>query len=224
MLFIFLILTTFLFGFVVYKKKYSKLYLIAFLILLVFQWKTTDTMSLTQLDNDEKRIHEERVRYYNPSEHYVRVIFKRLSLVNFLEGDFNTLVYRLQRNFFEVIDPNIYFFGGHPRERVWANDFEKFPFIFIFPFLIGLYYFIVQKKWLFFFVSSINVLLLSFIGHKNPLGSFILFPVIVVLTSEGFIRLVNWRSYLPSTRAKPIFIVAGILILLSVIQTFIYAY
>ncbi|OGE15851.1 hypothetical protein A3F00_04740 [Candidatus Daviesbacteria bacterium RIFCSPHIGHO2_12_FULL_37_11] len=223
-MFIFLIFTTLLLGFVVFEKKYSNLYLIPFLILLILQWKTTTLQSLIQLDNDEQRIKQERIKFYAPSEHYVRVIFKRLALVNFLEGDFNTVSNRLQRNFFETIDPNVYFFGGHPRERVWADDFEKFPFVFIFPFFTGLYYLLIQKKWLFLGSFCISIFLFSVIGHKNSLGPFVMFPLIVVLIAFGFMKLFNLRKYLPRKVLKLILISTSILILLSIIQTFAYAY
>lgn len=141
-----------------------------------------------------------------------------------MEGDFTTAATRIQRNFSETIDPNVYFFGGHPRERVWANDFEKLPFVFVIPFLIGLYNMVLDKKWFFFLSSFLGVMLLSVIGHKNLLGPFILFPAVVILISGGLVKLLNFKNHLPKVMIKPIFMGAIILILLSIIQTFVYAY
>lgn len=224
LLFLLVIFSTFTFAYVIKNKKFFWVLIVLFSTLAFFQWKTTTSESLTLLDNDEQRIKEERIKFYAPGEHYVRVIFKRLDLINFLEGDLNTVSKRLQRNFFETIDPNVYFFGGHPRERVWANDFEKLPFVFIIPFLIGLYNMILDKKWFFFLSFSLGVMLLSAIGHKNLLGPFILFPVIVILISGGLVKLLNFKNHLPRIVIKPIFMGAIILILLSIIQTFVYAY
>ena len=209
--------TTFLLGNIYEKEKFSYVFLIFFLVLLLFQWKTTTPQSLTILDNDEQRIRTERIKYYAPSEHYVRVAFKRLDLVNFLEGDFNTASKRVQRNFFETIDPNIYFFGGHPRERVWANDFEKFAYIFAIPFFIGLYNLIILKKWLFFYGLIICIVLLSIIGHKNQFGPFILFPFIVTSITSGLFILLD------KIKGRSLILVL-ILSFLSIVQTFIYAY
>lgn len=223
-LFIVLIITTFFLYLLTFKKK--KLYWVVipfFLIIALFQWKITTPQSLTLLDNDEQRIREERIKYYAPSEHYVRVIFKRLDLVNFLEGDFSTASKRIQRNFFETVDPNVYFFGGHPRERVWASDFEKFPYIFIFPFFYGLYFFLLRRNYLHYFIFFSSIILLSIVGHINSLGSFILFPVVVVLISEGLVRLANLKSKIPGKTVKPVFITTFILIFLSIVQTFVYA-
>ena len=162
------------------KKKYLIFASALFLLIAFFQWKTTNFQSLVLLDNDEQRIQKIRLYFYKPSLHYVRVIFHRLNLNDFLEGDFTTASSRIQRNFFETIDPNVYFFGGHPRERVWANDFEKFTFILIIPFLAGVYSLALERKKIIFLNLLISVVLLSVIGHKNPLGPFILFPFFVV--------------------------------------------
>lgn len=156
-------------------------------ILFYFQWKTTTPQSLTLLSNDEQRVHSERLKFYNPSVHYMRVLFKRLDLINSLEGDFNTASNRIQRNFFESIDPNIYFFAGHPRERIWANDFEKFFFLLVIPFLIGLYKLVTDKNWILIFYGLCCLILLSLIGHQDNLGPFILFPIIVLAILDGLL-------------------------------------
>ena len=129
-------------------KKITVFCVMLLIPIMVFQWKTTTPQSLTLLENDEQRVRETRLTFYNPSSHYVRLLFYKLNLKNFLEGELHTASFRIQRNFFESIDPNIYFFGGHPRARVWANDFEKFPFILIFPFLIGMYLVVRRKLFL----------------------------------------------------------------------------
>jgi len=185
------VLTAQAFYFFVSRKKYLFFAAALFLITLFFQWKTTTFQSLVLLDNDEQRIHSLRLEFYKPSLHYVRVIFHRFNLVDFLEGDFTTGASRIERNLFETIDPNVYFFAGHPRERIWASDFEKFPFLFLFPFLIGLYNLILSKKRLLFFTLGVSTALLSIIGHQNSLGPFILFPFLVVITSNGLLIILK---------------------------------
>lgn len=191
-LFAILIFTTVIFWRLVFKKSTNKLFivsLVSFGLLIFFQWKTTIPQSLVILDNDEQRIRNERLTFYNPSSHYLRVLFARLNLKDFFEGDFNTALTRLQKNLFESIDPNVYFFRGHPRERVWANDFEKFHFIFIIPFLIGLYR-IIQKKNLFVAIYfGISIVLLTLIGHKNTMGPYVLFPLFIICIWFGFFRI-----------------------------------
>ena len=190
-LFFLLILTTLFLYLSILRKRYYYLFFFLFIIIILFQWKTTAFQSLILLDNDEQRIQKLRLEFYKPSLHYVRVIFHRLNLNDFLEGDFTTASSRIQRNFFETIDPNVYFFGGHPRERVWANDFEKFTFIFVIPFLTGAYSLALEGKRLIYLNLLISVVLLSIIGHKNPLGPFILFPFFIVTISYGLKILIR---------------------------------
>ncbi len=177
--------------------KFKKLFVISLLALLFFQYKTTTPQSLTLLDNDEQRIHQIRLKEYNPSNHYLRVIFFRLDLKFFLEGSFSTALDRLQRNFFEGIDLNVYFFGGHPRQRVWASDFEKLPYFLVIPFLVGLYQTLIRKKYLILISASSAIALLTVIGHKNEMGPFVLLPSILVIIYFGTIDV--WQ-FLKSIR------------------------
>lgn len=193
-IFVLLVFQTFLLWFVTSHKFQKKAWIILvgiFAALLIFQYQTTKIGSLIKLDNDEQRIYDIRIGLYNSKIHIIRLLFYRLNLRNFFEGDLSRMSYRVQRNFFETIDPNVYFFAGHPRERVWANDFSKFPFIFIFPFLAGLYNFLTNKKYFLIYLSSISILLLSFIGHINKLGPFVLFPPIVLFITEGLNTLLS---------------------------------
>lgn len=189
-----LILLTFLLYLTILENKKFKWYIVLgiFLIVFLFQWKTTTPQSLILLDNDEQRIQKTRLQFYNPSSHYLRVLFARFNLKDFLEGDFNTVSTRLTRNFFESMDPNIYFFAGHPRERVWAKDFEKFPFFFAVPFFWGFYKLIQTKNLYFYFSIIAPIILLSFIGHKNDIGPFSLFPVMVLSINSGLLQIIKF--------------------------------
>lgn len=216
LVFILLIIATVLLWLLTTKKlkiKYYVIFLLIFLALFFFQWKTTTWHSLVLLSNDEQRIKSERIKLYNPSSHYMRVIFYRLDLANFFEGDIGTIINRLQRNFFESLDPNVYFFAGHPRERVWANDFEKFPFTYIIPFILGFYQLIKRRNLVIQFWLVCSITLLSIIGHKNPLGPFILFPIFPTIFLLGIPKSLPGWILVPSL----------VLAILITIQTFIYA-
>lgn len=195
------------------SKKWLILFWVMFFLIIFLQIKTSLPQSLTLLDNDEQRIKQERLKFYNPSNHYLRVIFYRLDLRDHLEGDFNIATFRILRNFFETIDPNVYFFAGHPRERVWANDFKKFPFILILPFLLGIYKLFSSKNMLVYLYLGISILILSFIGHKNILGSFILFPVIILTIFVGINSLIK---LIPKRLYKPMIFILICLILIDI--------
>lgn len=224
-LFILVILESLLVHLFLFRKKLFLLYVLStlfFVLLLSNQWLTTNPQSLVELDNDEQRIKSQRLLFYNPSSHYMRLLFYKLNLKELLEGDINTATTRLQRNFFETIDLNVYFFGGFPRNRVWANDFEKFPYILIFPFLIGMYLFLKNSKLLTLTILLPSLVLLSLIGHQNRLGPFILFPIFVNSIFCGITYFIHKIKILPKNIRNIFILISLLLVILSTIQTFVY--
>lgn len=224
--FLLAVVTTFILWISLYTKFINKLWILSILLflgLLYFQFSSTKPQSLTLLDNDEQRVRSLRLSFYNPSSHYMRVLFAHLNLKNFLEGDFNIASTRWQRNFFETIDPNVYFFGGHPRGRVWANDFEKFPFIFVLPFLLGLYSLINKKQLLFWSLLGFTIFIVSFWGHKNTLGPFVIFPFLIIATTYGANLLFRKTKAFPKSWQILSLFSGVVIIIISIIQSFIYA-
>ena len=158
--------------------KGSKLFLLAFVLLLVFQVKTTRIYSLTNIANDDRRLIDLRLRAY-PSK-YLRV-------GHWLEERKESIALgRITRNLFENLDPNLYFFANHPRERVGIKEFEKFHFIFLAFFLFGLFDLIAARQWLSISLSFLlPLLILSFVGSQNILGPFSVFPFVAVCITTG---------------------------------------
>lgn len=61
------------------------------------------------------------------------------------------LSYKLHRNFFANLNPNLYFFNSHPRERSGIEEFKKYLPFFLPFFIIGVFYSIYvfqQEFWL----------------------------------------------------------------------------
>src|SRR3989344_4526680 len=175
-----------------YSQKISAVFLVFLLAFLCYcQWQTTTVHSLIIKDNDEKRIETIRKRLYQPSLDISRKVFNRLPVANLLEGDISIGVTRLERNFFETIDLNVYFFGGHPRERVWANDFAKFPHILFVPFLVGLYNIFQKNDRLLLMYLGLSLVIFSLLGHLNKIGPFFLFPFFVLAIDQGIKTL--WK-------------------------------
>lgn len=205
------------------SKKWTLLIIVLSFMVLFLQKNTTEFESLTLLSNDEQRVHDRRVEFYNPSSHWVRLFFYRTDMVNLLEGDLGTALTRIQRNLFETLDFNVYFFGGFPRQRVEVSEFEKFPFVLIVPFLIGCYQIISKKNWLLISYTLVDVVLLSFIGHKNMLGSFMLLPFFVTSIYLGIIFLFKFVKKFPKNSRLIIVASFCLLFLLSLILNFNYA-
>ena len=168
------------------KKRYYYISALFISILLIFQYKTSSINPLTFLNEIEKIEQQERMRGY--PRHFYR-------FANWLEQRKEALIfYKLQENFFEVMDPNLYFFANHPRERVGIVEYEKFPYIFL-PFLvIGLLSF--KKSGLITLLLSVSpLMLLSLIGNSNPVGAFSLFPALAAFIAVGLEPVFKNKKY-----------------------------
>ena len=187
------------------KGKGKLLGFLFFFVLIVFsQWKTTAPTSLTVLLNDDIRLRDQRLKEYPPV--FIKVGSKTLWIpaAHWFEGRKETIaVFRLAKSFSEVIDPNLYFFANHPRERVGVSEFEKFPFI-LFPFFfVGILTTVGSRRFRPYFLSLIiTILLLSLFGNKNELGPFALFPYIVSLSSIGGEYLIEKALLFVSRRKR----------------------
>ena len=172
------------------NKKIEKPFIVIFLLVLLFQSITTQKSSLTNIANDDRREIDMRLKAYPPR--FLRVGY-------WLEERKESIAFtRLSNNFFENIDPNLYFFANHPRERVGIREFEKFPYILFPAFLVGLLSLLKKKHanfWRFSFF--IPLIFLTVIGNINPMGPFVLFPFFVITISEGLKPLEKWIKRKP---------------------------
>jgi hypothetical protein len=184
----------------------KRIFLVLLILLLVFQWRTTSKTSLVDLSNDEIRIQHIRLKEYPGSLNFLGNWFEE-------RKEFRALV-RINRNFFETIDPNLYFFANHPRERVGITEFEKFPYIFLPFFIYGLFLSVKKHRELALILSfALPIFLISLIGHKNPLGPFAMFPFISFVCALGL-----GKVYQPSLK------IGGLIIfVLVLLQTIAYA-
>lgn len=92
-------------------------------------------------------------------------------------------------NFFTGLDPNYYFFGGHPRETADSDRSVKFPFYFLPLILLGLMGAIQNRiGWeIFYFFGTLSVV--SFFDI-NRLW-WLLLPAFVGLTLRGAQKLMS---------------------------------
>lgn len=158
-----------------------------FSLLLFFQFKTTDVQNLTYLDNDQQRIQQMRLREYPPVHFSLLGKTVWIPIAHWFEGRQESIAFfRILGNLSETIDPNLYFFANHPRERIGIKEFEKFPYIFLPLFVYGIFLLIEKEERKLIALSFfVPVFMLSFVGNKNPLGPFSLFPFIAVSISVG---------------------------------------
>ncbi|MCH7730114.1 hypothetical protein IID21_01130 [Patescibacteria group bacterium] len=201
------------------------IFLVLFALLLFSQWQTTQPSSLTLLDNDQKRVQQMRLNEYPPIG--ISIAGKKLwiPLAHWFEGRRETIAaFRIKKNFSEAIDPMLYFFANHPRERVGVEEFEKFPYILLPFFIFGI--FSLSKK---FRNKSLALsllaplVLISFIGNKNPLGPFSLFPFLAVATATGITKAYKKIALMPKNKFKPVLLALFALFALVFLQVISYA-
>jgi len=164
--------------------KKSKSFLLLFIPILFFQIQTTNKPSLTAISNDDRRVIDMRLRAYP---------YKFLRLGYWLEERKESIVFnRVLTNLFENLDPNLYFFSNHPGQRVGIKEFEKFPYILLPFFLLGMFNLNKKKNMVFWLISFlVPLIILSIIGNKNNLGPFSLFPFFTISIHEGLKILQN---------------------------------
>lgn len=183
--------------------KNNKFFLLLFVPILFFQIQTTNRPSLTDISNDDRRVIDMRLKSYPP---------KFLRLGYWLEERKESIIFnRVTTNLFENIDPNLYFFANSPRQRVGIKEFEKFPYVLLPFFFLGIYSFLSKKDKLFWLLSFfIPLAILSIIGNKNNLGPFSLFPFFVVSINEGLKKI--------QSKYIKVFIVVLVLVLIQIIS------
>lgn len=187
-------------SFLLYKQltnaKPNVWLIFAFLLLLASQYQSTTIKPLTSLTKQEEVIKIQRLKEYPPT--YVQFDSKTLWIpaAHWLEGRRESVILmHLGQNVAEVLDPNLYFFSNHPRERVGVDEFEKFSYLLLPFFLYGTYLFIKEKRWLVLSYALILLLLLTLIGNNNPLGPFSLLPFFVVTISYGMQKTYETMKY-----------------------------
>lgn len=183
--------------------KNNKFFLLLFIPILLFQIQTTNKTSLTAISNDDRRVIDMRLRAYP---------YKFLRLGYWLEERKESIIFnRVVTNFFENMDPNLYFFSNHPRQRVGIKEFEKFPYVLLPFFLLGVFDFVSKKNKLLWLISFlVPIIVLSIIGNRNNLGPFSLFPFFAISINEGLKKLQN--------KHLKIFFVVLVLVLIQIVS------
>ena len=114
-----------------------------------------------------------------------RSYYSRRFIGQFLENKPLYIFSKWQKNVFESLDINNYFFASHPRERLGISEYKKFPFIYLPVFLFGLFQ-IIKKKHAFLFLYPVGSILFIPIFKEIGESLFILFPWFVFILFEGF--------------------------------------
>lgn len=152
-----------------FSGKFNKIkYLILLIPFLTIYFNKGVSENIFELSQEEIFFINTRRSYYESK--FSGKIFENKPL---------RFLYNYQKNLFQGIDLNYYFFGNHPRERVGIKEINKFSFLFLPFFLYGLFLNIKDKNvlvFLYFFVS----LFLASLFKQIDTFSFLFFPFIVL--------------------------------------------
>ncbi len=191
------------------------LMLLLFSFLIYLQISTTNSISILTTTIEEQQIQRMRLNEYPPIE--------RLPIAHWMEGRRESvMISKMQKNLFEAIDLNLYFFGNYPRPRSGVPEFEKLSYALLPIFLIGLLNFgsIINRR-LIIILIGLSLLLISIIGHKNDLGPFILLPFIFSIIFQGF-RVLN-TTIQRYKYSKVIFALFFVALIISLVQQYAYS-
>jgi len=167
----------------VFNLKIPSLVLLA--VLGSFLLKTTFDTNLLYVSPLEKDRIEHRHEYY--AQGLGRIYKNRIGI--YLNYSVSPYISRYLKNLSYNLDTNLYFFANHPRERAGVNEFEKFSFVLLPFFIVGLiaifsgsFGFLV-----FYFALSLLISALAFPGYD--LGPILTFPFIVAVLYLGVTRI-----------------------------------
>lgn len=174
-------------GLIKNDRKDFIVFIVLMTCLLSFQYRTSSINSLAFLNEGEKILQIQKMHAY-PQPFF--------RMANWLEARQEALVfYKLEANFSEAVDPNLFFFANHPRERPGIVEYEKFAYILLPFFVLGILS--LKKANLKYLLASLTPLvLISFIGNSNPLGPFSLFPLVTANIAVGLTPVFDNKKYL----------------------------
>lgn len=166
-------------------------YFIIFFIVILSPWTyIIFTHPQPQLDKSLWQYNPEEIFLLNQRRSFYP-IYGRL-----FQNKFIFSLNKIERNLFYNLDPNLYFFAAHPRERLKVNEFEKFPAIFLPFFLVGFFVFFKKpsKK---ITLSMVLALVLNAFLSPEPPGPIFMYPVITYFIfkgAEGVVKI-TWLKF-----------------------------
>lgn len=171
--------------------KYFIATIFMFIILSAFAIKLGYDQDLRIIKVEQQIQLNQRNRYYSKD---LGKLFLNKYVLNYYQN-YNPYLSRFQHNFFANLDPNLYFFTSHPRERAGINEFEKFPSFYFLFFILGIIFLLqLQARWviLYLFVAS---LVNGLISSAYELGPILFFPLVTSLITIGVIYLINFFKF-----------------------------
>ena len=165
------------------QKKQLVALVIVFTILSIFILKSSFDQNIFITSAEEQSLQNTRHRFYAAE---LGPLFTNKLSLHFYK-DVSWSINKLERNLFNNLDINLYFFGSHPRERAGIGEFDKYPWILLPFFLVGLFLEI-KNRYIVIAIYLIAASLISmFSSLLYPLGPVLFFPLINAVIAHGLI-------------------------------------
>lgn len=170
--------------------RFKTLALVVFAILSLFLLRSTVDTNLKYISPLEKNRLTMQQEYFGPS--LGRLFKNRFGL--YLHYDFLPYVAKYERNFAYNLDPNLYFFKSHPRERGGIVEFEKFSPFFLPFFIVGVIILISGGFTYLVLYLIVSQIVNAFLFPGYDLGPVLIFPFIVSTIYLGVLKVLG-RNY-----------------------------
>lgn len=159
------------------SNRMTPIFFVLLLIIDIFIILTNFDQNLITHSNLELAYLQQRETYY---PHQIGKLFHNQLML---------ALFKYERNLFTNFDLNQFFFGGHPRLRSYALDFEKFPIYYLPFFLYGIIWLFAKDRRLskLYFIFTIIILILTaFLNPSYYLGPITLYPILSSFIFVGF--------------------------------------
>lgn len=180
---------------------------IAVIFLCLVFWPLSLFLSSPSLNLNFKKLRDQTIFYYDPQAQQQVImkgyLYPTIWMSRLFQNKPSIYLERFEFNFFALTDLNNYFFAFHPREIIIDNtNLQKYPFLSIAFFLIGLYKLPKHKYFNPVGLSLVlMIIILSLLKNFDGYDFVLYFPLSAILLI-GFMEFYKKPSYL-----KTIFVI-----------------
>lgn len=119
-----------------------------------------------------------------------RSFYPNQKIARVFENKATLAFYKYKKNFFNGLDINLYFFATHPRERPEISEKERFNWLFMPFFLIGIFYQVRKKIFWIIIYFFITITVISLFTQIN-IYLYLLYPFFILTMFLGIYKLLR---------------------------------
>lgn len=146
---------------------------------------------------------DQKLKHDTPEEIFQinqRRSYYPLSVGRIFENRPTLTIYKFNRNLSYNLDPNLYFFATHPRERSGIAEFKKYSFL-LFPFfIIGIISLIIKKNTFLITYLTSATIISALITPSFKFGPLLFFPFLNSVITIGI--LATLKNFWPNKTKK----------------------